>query len=85
MCRESSTDSIVDPSCVNVGNRDRGAARLAGHGSSQQANGTGSNYQSSGARLRFGTVDRMNSNGQGFKKRSGLIRDIVGKPAEYGC
>lgn len=54
---------------------------MTSHCGSQQANGAGTDNKGSGARLRPGTVHRMDSYRQRLEEGGGLERDVIGQPA----
>lgn len=77
---ESTAYGIVDTPSIDIGDCNRCAARLTSHCGSQKANGAGTNNKGSGARLRPGTVHRMDSYRQRLEEGGGLERDVVGQP-----
>lgn len=78
--REAVLNSIIDPSSINIGNRDCRATRLPSHSRGQETNRAGSDNQCGGTRGRTCPIDGMDRDGKGFKESRGVKGNVVGQP-----
>jgi len=73
-------DGEVDAALVDVGDGDGRAARLAGHGGGEEADGASADDEGRGARGGLGPVDGVDGDGQRLEEGGGIERDAVRQP-----